>query len=133
GATASSSSRSSSTSRRERTASEPREFALYQKGGIRKGHPFSFIKGVAIMQRKTAARVYRIAMAAALSLPGAGMWAQQPAAAPAPQTKPLVSAGANEVVLDVVVRDKKGRSVRDLEAAHFEVGDNGEPVKIRSF
>jgi VWFA-related protein len=36
-------------------------------------------------------------------------------------------------VLDVVVRDKKGRPVRDLEAAQFEVGDNGEPVKISSF
>src|SRR2546422_420434 len=61
------------------------------------------------------------------------MWAQQPAAAPAPQTKPLVSAGANEVVLDVVVRDKKGRRARDLGAPQSGAGKKGEPVKIRSF
>ncbi len=56
--------------------------------------------------------------------------AQQPPAAP---SQPLVSASSSEVVLDVLVRDKKGRPVRDLEPSQFEVKDNGAPVKIKTF
>ncbi len=45
--------------------------------------------------------------------------AQQPQQAPAYQT------GAEEVVIDVIVRDKKGKPVKDLAAADFKVTDNG--------
>src|SRR5262249_38274974 len=38
-----------------------------------------------------------------------------------------------EVVLDVVVRDKKGRPVKDLAATDFEVYEDGARQKIESF
>ena len=40
---------------------------------------------------------------------------------------------SNEVRLDMVVKDKKGRPVRDLAAADFEVLEDGVPQKIASF
>ncbi len=42
-------------------------------------------------------------------------------------------AGGEEVVLDVVVRDKKNRLVKDLKESDFSVIDNGEPRPIKSF
>ncbi len=69
-------------------------------------------------------------LAVVLFLPSAP--AQQPAAAP-PQQPPTFKAGAQEVVLDVIVRDKKGRAVRDLESREVEVRDAGSPVEVRSF
>jgi VWFA-related protein len=50
-----------------------------------------------------------------------------------PQTAPAIQTSAQEVLLDVVVRDKKGKSLRDLEASNFRVTDNGEAVKITHF
>src|ERR1700676_1162745 len=46
---------------------------------------------------------------------------------------PVIQTTANAVLLDVVVRDKKGKSLRDLEAANFHNTDNGEPVKVTHF
>lgn len=46
---------------------------------------------------------------------------------------PSFQAGGEEVVLDVVVRDKKNRAVKDLKAEDFEVIDNGEKRAIKSF
>ncbi|HSE15634.1 MAG TPA: VWA domain-containing protein [Pyrinomonadaceae bacterium] len=40
---------------------------------------------------------------------------------------------SNEVRLDVVVKDKKGRQIRDLKTADFEVFEDGVPQKIQSF
>lgn len=40
---------------------------------------------------------------------------------------------SNEVRLDVVVKDKKGRQVRDLKMTDFEVFEDGVPQKIQSF
>src|SRR6202035_1203438 len=54
-------------------------------------------------------------------------------AAQTAQPNPTISVTSKEVVLDVVVRDKKGRTVRDLAPNEVEVTDNGEPVKITSF
>src|SRR5690242_310067 len=52
----------------------------------------------------------------------------------APGQKPTsIKAHANEVVLDVVVRDKKGRPVDDLKAEDFHVTDNGNPETLTSF
>src|SRR5437762_2671323 len=42
-------------------------------------------------------------------------------------------AKTEEVLLDVVVRDKKGRRVDDLKPEDFQILDNGEPKKITSF
>ena len=40
---------------------------------------------------------------------------------------------SNEVRLDVVVKDKKGRPIRDLKAADFEVLEDGVAQKVESF
>ena len=40
---------------------------------------------------------------------------------------------SEEVLLDVVVRDKKGRRVDDLKPQDFQILDNGEPRTIKSF
>jgi VWFA-related protein len=68
--------------------------------------------------------------AAILALPASAP-AQQAAAAPSPAT--TISTSTNEVVLDVVARDKKGRDVKDLKQSDFQVTDNGDPVQIKSF
>jgi VWFA-related protein len=70
------------------------------------------------------------ATAIAVSL-GPAIGAQQP---PAPSEQaPAVKAAAEEVLLDIVVRDKKGHRVDDLKPEDFHIFDNGEPKKITSF
>ena len=49
------------------------------------------------------------------------------------QDEPALRLRANEVSLDIVVKDKKGRSVRDLKAADFEVYEDGVLQKVESF
>jgi len=44
-----------------------------------------------------------------------------------------VQTRSEEVLLDVVVRDKKGRAVNDLKQEDFHVLDNGDPKPIKSF
>src|SRR5438270_8633141 len=44
-----------------------------------------------------------------------------------------VVVGTNEVVLDAVVKDKKGHAVKDLAAADFEISEDGVPQEVRSF
>jgi len=63
----------------------------------------------------------------------AGISAQTPAAPAASGQAPSFKAAAEETVLDVVVRDKKGRLVTDLKESDFSVTDNGEPKTIKSF
>jgi VWFA-related protein len=51
-----------------------------------------------------------------------------------PSSEPkAIQSRANEVLLDVVVRDKKGHLVSDLKPADFRVFDNGVEKKIASF
>ena len=64
-----------------------------------------------------------------LSVPGVTR-AQTP---PAPSDAPKFTTGAELVALDLVVRDKKGRLVTDLQASEIEVLENGVPQKITSF
>src|SRR5689334_1632577 len=45
----------------------------------------------------------------------------------------VIRVRSNEVRLDVVVKDKKGRPIRDLKAADFEVLEDGVPQKVESF
>ncbi len=47
--------------------------------------------------------------------------------------QPIIRTTTEEVLLDVVVRDKKGRLVRDLEPSEVEVYDNGVRQKITGF
>jgi VWFA-related protein len=70
---------------------------------------------------------------------GAGLWVgaanSQPADRPAQPAgeEPVVRARAEAVLLDLVVRDKDGRPVRDLRPEEIEVLDNQEPQTIISF
>jgi VWFA-related protein len=52
---------------------------------------------------------------------------------PAGGQQPSFQAGGEEVVLDVVVRDKKNRAVNDLKPEDFAVVDNGQKRAIKSF
>jgi VWFA-related protein len=52
---------------------------------------------------------------------------------PAQDQDDVVRVRSNEVRLDVVVKDKKGRPIRDLKAGDFEVLEDGLPQKIESF
>src|SRR5579863_3083187 len=59
--------------------------------------------------------------------------AQAPAPAAAPtDERGSFKARAEETVLDVVVRDKKGRLVKDLKESDFTIIDNGDPKPIKS-
>ena len=44
-----------------------------------------------------------------------------------------ISLNTAEVILDVVVKDKRGRVVKDLTAADFEVNEDGQRQQIESF
>lgn len=61
-------------------------------------------------------------------------WGQSP---PAPghagAQEPTFKSGAQEVMLDVVVRDKKGQRVTNLEPSDLEIYDNGARRQITSF
>ena len=52
---------------------------------------------------------------------------------PAPQQGPVIRLTKKEVVLDVVVRDKHGRLVKDLGQEDFHVYEDGAPQKVTSF
>lgn len=59
-----------------------------------------------------------------------------PTQTPSGQAQPgdvSIKGGAEEVVLDVVVRDKKGRPAKGLTQDDFTVFDNGEPRPVKSF
>lgn len=70
---------------------------------------------------------------AALAVGVAQAQTQQTTETPANSQGPTFKAGGEEVVLDVVVRDKKNRAVNSLKAQDFEVFDNGEKRAIKSF
>lgn len=58
-----------------------------------------------------------------------------PAQQPAPQQTPddVIRVRTKEVRLDIVVKDKKGRLVKDLSANDFEIAEDGVPQQIQSF
>src|SRR5437773_612544 len=49
-----------------------------------------------------------------------------------PPSQPAIRTTVEEVLLDVVVRDKKDKQVRELGPGDFEVLDNGAKQTIRS-
>ena len=53
--------------------------------------------------------------------------------AKAPEPQHVIGTTTQEVMLDVVVRDKKGRLVKDLRADEIEVTDDGVVRALRSF
>lgn len=58
---------------------------------------------------------------------------QAPAQTPQPAQTPRIQVGTEEVMLDVVVRDKKGKLLNDLKESDFTVSDNGEQRPVKSF
>ncbi len=62
--------------------------------------------------------------------------AQLPAQQPAPRRNDdpsVIRTTSQEVLLDIVVRDKKGRLVKDLRPDEVEINDDGAVQKLRSF
>ena len=53
--------------------------------------------------------------------------------APAQRATGTLTEGVNAVVVDVVVRDRRGEPVRDLAQSEFEVLEDGVPQKIGAF
>src|SRR5712691_9912131 len=66
------------------------------------------------------------------STPPAQPAAQQPPPDPATQP-PVFRAGINYVRVDVIISDKNGNPVADLQAADFDVSEDGKPQKIDTF
>jgi VWFA-related protein len=66
----------------------------------------------------------------AIALASLTAHAQQPPAARAPGT---VATGVTAVLVDVVVRDRRGQPVRDLQPSDFELLEDGVPQTITSF
>jgi VWFA-related protein len=66
----------------------------------------------------------------ALAISAANPAAQQP---PAQRAQGTVQAGVSAVLVDVVVRDKKGDPVRDLKQSEVQIAEDGVPQTIASF
>ena len=77
--------------------------------------------------------VHRLASIAACSAAAVALaGAQQPARSPA-RTQATFESYTTAILVDVVVRDGKGRPVTDLTAADFELREDGTPQTIGSF
>ena len=65
----------------------------------------------------------------------AAMAAQTPAPAQpaAPQQPPVFRTGTTAVLLDIVVRDKRGRPIRDLRQDEIIVLEDGAPRELKAF
>lgn len=59
--------------------------------------------------------------------------AQAPPAPQAPEAAPSFVSGAEVVALDLVVRDKKGKLVTDIQETEIQVLEDGVPQKLTSF
>src|SRR5260221_4796342 len=86
------------------------------------------------MRESTLTRSLVATLLAALAVgPGPGQpavaLAQTQSATPPP---PVFGAQTAAVVVDFVVRDKKGKLVRDLSAADFTILEDGAPQKVES-
>jgi len=66
----------------------------------------------------------------ALLLLPAAAWGAQAVQQSAPA---VIQTSKEEVLLDVIFRDKKGKPIRDLESSDFQVTDGGAPQKITAF
>ena len=56
-----------------------------------------------------------------------------PAQQPTPQRAGSIDAGVTAVLVDVVVRDRRGEPVRDLKQSDFQVIEDGVPQALGSF
>ena len=72
--------------------------------------------------------------AASGDITAAGQQTQPPAPPPAQeQPTPLFKAGINFVRVDVIITDKNGNAVNDLQPGDFDVVEDGKPQKIETF
>ena len=71
-----------------------------------------------------------VLMAVAVGLSPTLVCGQTP---PSQDQDDVVRFRSNEVQLDIIVKDKKGRPVKDLKAADFEVLEDGVAQKVESF
>jgi VWFA-related protein len=82
-------------------------------------------------------RALVVVLVGALTLPPVQAAATGPQAAPPakqkPEEVPTFGVGTAAVTLDIVVRDRKGRAVRDLKASDFEVFEDGVRQTVDSF
>lgn len=70
----------------------------------------------------------------ALFAPSLPHFAQEPQkAAPQDQEEERIVTTTAEVALDIVVKDKKGRPVKDLSASDFEIYEDGVRQEVKSF
>jgi VWFA-related protein len=77
--------------------------------------------------------VASVVLTCALAAPAASPAAQETAGRKDAAAPPVFRAGTQLVVLDVVARDKKGQTVRDLRAEDFEVLEEGAPRPVQGF
>src|SRR2546421_7337116 len=77
-------------------------------------------------------RIY-VAILALLALTSASLPLRAQTTPNREQQEEVVRVGSNEVVLDAVVRDKKGRVVKDLSPSDFEVYEDGVRQDVTSF
>src|SRR5216117_907013 len=52
---------------------------------------------------------------------------------PTQQGEEKVVTGTTEVIFDAVVKNKKGRPVKDLQAQDFQITEDGVPQEVKSF
>jgi len=74
--------------------------------------------------------LFSLLLIACVGVPPALVFGQTPTAQ---DQDDVIRVRSNEVRLDVVVKDKKGRPIRDLKAGDFEVLEDGVPQKVESF
>jgi VWFA-related protein len=77
-------------------------------------------------------RIFFVLMLTGMVVPPLSAQTAEPASSATGQN-PTFKARTEETVLDVVVRDKKGRLVKDLKESDFTVIDDGKPRPIKSF
>ncbi len=78
--------------------------------------------------------LFKLAPIAAIAAVAASIApAQQPAAPAGSSPMPVVKSTVDEVVLDFIARDKKGKPVTDLKAEDLTVSDNGAKERPDSF
>jgi VWFA-related protein len=93
---------------------------------------FGLIASDSIQKRSRAVGVIVTVMALAGFSPARPLAQVAPQSAP-PQEKPAYESGATAVLVDVVVRDKRGVPVTDLDAADFEIREDGVRQQLGSF
>ncbi len=78
-------------------------------------------------------RMMMIAVIGAAGLAPLALFAQTAGSSAPEKSQTVIKGGGEEVVLDVIVRDKHGKAVTDLTPQDFEITDNGERHPVKSF